>query len=132
MEYYLANRGLRYKKQPNIIKANANFSTPSYFQGWLSGFIESEGCFSSEASRINKNHSFSIGQNDDAYLIRAIRDFFGAENVVRNPYNKGMFHSVEIYKKERLLDIINHCTSYPLLGGKLESLKIFNQKLLER
>jgi hypothetical protein len=34
----------------------------SYFPIWLSGFIESEGCFS---IRKNGNHSFSIGQNDE-------------------------------------------------------------------
>ena len=50
--------------------------------------------------------------------------------MVRNSY--GIFHAVEIYKKEILLDIIDHCTRYPLLGGKLESLKKFNKKLLER
>ena len=88
------------------------------------------------------NHSFSIGHKDDAYLIQAIRDFFGCascaaqegtpskENVVRNPYGK--FHSVKIYKKQILLDIIDHCTRYPLLGGKLESLKKLAKKLLEK
>ena len=36
----------------------------------MSGFIEAEGCFS---IRKNNNHSFSIGQNDDIYLINAIK-----------------------------------------------------------
>lgn len=125
MEWYLANRDLKFNKQLNIIKSNVNFSAPSYFKGWLSGFIESEGCFS---LRINNNHSFSIGQNDDFYLINYIKQFFEASNMVRNPYGK--FYSVEIYKRQVVLDIINHCTNYPLLGGKLESLKKFNQKLL--
>jgi hypothetical protein len=44
------------------------------------------------------------------------------------PYAK--FYAVEIYKREVLLKIISHCTNYPLLGGKLESLKNFNQKFL--
>ncbi|KAG0632644.1 homing endonuclease, partial [Tuber brumale] len=91
----------------------------------LSGFIEAEGCFS---IRKANNHSFSIGQNDDIYLINAIKQYFEVTNKVRNPYDK--FYFLEIYKKEALLKIIAHCTNYPLLGEKLESLKKFNQKLI--
>ena len=125
IESYLLNRNLKYNEQPNIIKSNVNFSAPSYFKGWLSGFIEAEGCFS---IRNNNNHSFSIGQNNDFYLINAIKQFLGASNKIRNPYGK--FYFLEIYKKLILLNIINHCTNYPLLGEKLESLKKINQKLV--
>ena len=47
---------------------------------------------------------------------------------VRNPYDK--FYFLEIYKKKTLLKIIAHCTYYPLLGEKMESLQKFNQKLV--
>lgn len=33
------------------------------------------------------------------------------------------FYFLEIYKKEVLIKIINHCINYPLLGEKLKSLK---------
>ncbi len=103
---YLSNRNLKYDEQFTIIKSNLNFNIPSYFKGWLSGFIEAEGCFS---VRKSNNHSFSIGQNPSR--------------------SGGKFYFLEVYKKEALLKIITHCTNYPLLGEKLESLKKFSQKL---
>jgi hypothetical protein len=124
VETYLLNRNLKYDKQLTIIKSNINFKIPTYFKEWLSGFIEAEGCFS---IRKSNNHSFSIGQNDDIYLIDAIKQYFEVTNKVRNPYGK--FYFLEVYKKEVLLKIITHCTNYPLLGEKLESLKKFNKKL---
>lgn len=124
VESYLLNRNFKYDKQFTIIKSNINFKIPSYFKGWLSGFIESEGCFS---IRESNNHSFSIGQNNDIYLINAIKQYFEVNNKVRNPYDK--FYFLEVYKKEVLLKIITHCTNYPLLGEKLNSLKKFNKKL---
>jgi uncharacterized protein (DUF433 family) len=124
VETYLSNRNLKYDKQLTIINSNINFKIPSYFKGWLSGFIEAEGCFS---IRKSNNHSFSIGQNDDLYLIEAIKQYFEVTNKVRNSYGK--FYFLEIYKKKVLLKIITHCTNYPLLGEKLESLKKFSQKL---
>jgi hypothetical protein len=122
VENYLLNRRLKYDKQLTIIKSN--FKCPSYFKEWLSGFIEAEGCFS---IRTSNNHSFSIGQNDDLYLITAIAQYFKATNMIRT--TKGKFYSIEIYKKEVLLKIIAHCINHPLLGEKFESLNKFNQKL---
>jgi cytochrome c oxidase subunit 1 len=126
VETYLLNRNLKYEKQLTIINSNINFKIPSYFKGWLSGFIEAEGCFS---IRKSNNHSFSIGQNNDNYLIEAIKQYFEVTNKVRN--SNGKFYCIEIYKKEALLKIINHCTNYPLLGEKLESQKKFSQKLFK-
>lgn len=124
---YLINRSLKYNEQElNIKKSNLFFSqggTPSYFKGWLSGFIEAEGCFSIRKSDIL---SFSIGQNDDLYLLEAIKSYFEVTNKVRNPY--GAFYSLEIYKKTVLSKIIAHCTSYPLMGEKSVSLKKFKEK----
>ena len=125
VETYLLNRGLKYNQQLDTINSNINFKIPSYFKAWLSGFIEAEGCFS---IRKSNNHSFSIGQNDDTYLIEAIKQYFEVTNKVRNPYGK--FYSLEVYKKEALVKIITHCYNYPLLGEKLESLKKFKEKVL--
>ena len=121
---YLFNRNNKYDKQLAILENNINFNVPDYFKAWLSGFIEAEGCFS---IRKSNHHSFSIGQNDDVYLIKAIKEYFQTTSGVRNPYRN--FYFLEIYKKEILSSIITHCTNYPLLGEKLESLKTFNQKL---
>ena len=118
VEKYLFTRDTKFKEQSAII--NANFKLPTYFKAWLSGFIEAEGCFS---IRKTKAHSFSIGQNDDVYLIDAIKQYFEISNKVRNPY--GNFYFIEVYKKEVLAKIVAHCTNYPLLGEKLESLKKF-------
>ena len=118
VEKYLYTRDTKFKEQSAII--NANFNVPTYFKAWLSGFIEAEGCFS---IRKTKAHSFSIGQNDDVYLIDAIKQYFEISNKLRNPY--GNFYFIEVYKKEVLAKIVAHCTNYPLLGEKLESLKKF-------
>lgn len=127
VDLYLYTRNFKYKDQSSIFNSDLfgfnknSFKLPDYFNGWLSGFIEAEGCFS---IRNNKNHSFSIGQNDDYYLLIAIQQFFGSTNTVRN--SKQNFYSLEIYKKETLKNIINHLNNYPLLGEKAESLKKFN------
>lgn len=121
---YLLNRNFKYNEQLTIIKSNTNLFIPDYFKGWLSGFIEAEGCFS---IRKSNNPSFSIGQNDDFYLIEMIKHYFKVTNKVRNPY--GNFYSLEVYKKDVLSKIIIHCTNYPLLGEKLESLNKFSKKL---
>ncbi len=119
---YLNNRNLKYSNQLHIIKSfqakqEANLFIPHYFPSWLAGFIEAEGCFS---LRVKNNPYFSIGQNDDLYLLYAIKNLFKISNMVRNPYKN--FYLLEIYKKETLNRIISHCTSYPLLGEKSQSL----------
>lgn len=122
---YLINRKLKYNNQLNIIKQfSLNNVIPSYYPSWLSGFIEAEGCFS---VRVNENHSFSIGQNDDFYLLEGIKNFFNLSVMVRNPtrYATKNFFVIESYKKETLDRIISHCTNYPLLGAKSQSLDKF-------
>lgn len=119
---YLSNRNHKYDKQSTIIKSN--FIIPTYFEVWLSGFIEAKGCFS---IRKSNNPSFSIGQNDDIYLIEAIKEYFKITNKIRNSYDR--FYFLEVYKKQVLLKIINHCTKNPLLGEKSKSLKTLSEKL---
>ncbi len=122
VDWYLSHRNNRYDNQISIINSDmfglekGVLNIPNYFSGWLSGFIEAEGCFS---IRKSDNHSFSIGQNYDIYLINIIKEYLKTTNIVRNPYPN--FYSLEVYKKETLKFIINHIKNNPLLGEKAES-----------
>ena len=122
IDWYLSHRNKKYVDQISIINSDmfglekGVLNIPSYFCGWLSGFIEAEGCFS---IRKSNNHSFSIGQNDDIHLMNIIKEYLKATNLVRNPYRN--FYCLEIYKKETLKFIINHIKNNPLLGEKTES-----------
>ena len=103
VNWYLLNRNNKYNNQQSIINSDifgvkkGIITLPNYFKGWFSGLVEAEGCFS---NRKKNNHSFSIGQNDDIYLINIIKKYLGATNIVRNPHRN--FYSLEIYKKETL------------------------------
>lgn len=118
IETYLLERNNKYSKQELILKSI--FNIPDYFNEWLSGFVEAEGCFS---IRKNGYHSFSIGQNDDKYLIEAIKKVLNIDNLVRNSYGK--FYAVEVYKRDTLNGIIQNFNKYPLMGEKLESFNKF-------
>ena len=130
VDWYLSNRNKKYNNQISITKSDifglkkGVLIIPSYFYGWLSGFIEAEGCFS---IRKTNNHSFSIGQNYDIDLINIIKEYFKATNVVRN--HNGNFYILDIYKKETLKLIIDHINNNPLLGEKAESFYIWEKKL---
>jgi len=114
---YIENRSKKYKHKLNLVRSNTNLIAPSYFPSWLSGFIEAEGGFS---VRKNGSHSFSIGQNDDNYLLNMIKNYFNISVNIRNPYDN--FYVLETYKKLTLNAIIDHCYKYPLLGDKHQSL----------
>lgn len=126
VDNYFSNRKSKYENQLTIINSNIKFTIPSYFKVWLSGFIEAEGCFS---IRKSNNNFFSIGQNDDAYLLNAIKEYFEVNNKIRNPYAN--FYLLEIYKKEAFFKIIAHFNEYPLLGEKKESLNKFSVMLIK-
>lgn len=129
VDWYLLNRKNKYNDQLIIISyfmfkfENYIFIFNNYFKVWFSGLVEAEGCFS-----IRKNNSlyFSIGQNNDIYLINIIKKYLGTTNILRNSYRN--FYSLEIYNKETLKIIINHFDNYPLLGEKAESFYKWKQK----
>ena len=114
IEWYLLNRN---KKYLNTNIGNINMDN-TYFNEWLSGFIEAEGCFSIRTT--SNNHSFSIGQNDDKYILDKIINHFKITNQLKKKKDK--FWHIEVYKKSILINIINHCIKYPLLGEKILSL----------
>lgn len=130
IDWYLLNRNNKYNDQQSIINSNmfefekSIITLPNYFKDWFSGFVEAEGCFS---IRKSNNHSFSIGHNDDIYLINLIKEYLGTTNIVRNPSRN--FYCIEIYKKETLKTILNHFNNYPLLGEKAESFDKWKQKI---
>jgi hypothetical protein len=111
VKWYLNARNKKY--------LNTNVEIPnidnSYFYEWLSGFIEAKGCFST--------HSFSIGINDDKYILDKIKSHFNITNKIRKIKDRLWY--IEIYRKLTLLNIINHCIKYPLFGEKLLSFNKF-------
>lgn len=128
---YLIDRNKKFESQKELIKEMSIKSLQiekqvSYFDSWLSGFIEAEGCFCLRSS--TNNHSFTIGQKNDKYLIEMIKNYFNCSNKVRT-INKD-FYLLEVYKKESLIKIINHCNNSEnsLLGEKANSLALFITK----
>ena len=97
----------------------------SYFKEWLSGFIEAEGCFS---IRKNNYHSFSLVQKNEMELIEFIKTYFNIQSKVR--LIKENIWSIETYRKSTLLNIINHCNEYPLLGKKLIFFEKWKKEIL--
>jgi cytochrome c oxidase subunit 1 len=120
--YYSTNRNKKYNGQLDFIETNKNLPIPLYFSSWLSGFVETKGCFS---IRKNGNHLFSVGQNDDRYLLNMIKTYFNLTVSAKNPYHN--FFVIEIYKKLTLKEIIKHFHQYPLLGNKSQSLDKFSK-----
>ena len=119
VEWYLNERNNKYNNF-NIINQSYNIDY-YYFNEWLSGFIEAEGCFS--IRKTSNNHSFSIGQNNDKYILEMIKTNFSIKNNIRLINNKFWF--IEVYNKLILINIINHCLQFPLLGEKALSFSKF-------
>ena len=115
VETYLNTRDSKYINPDSTFNINID-----YFNEWLSGFIEAEGCF---CLRKSNNHSFSIGLKNDKYLLEAIANKFNITNKIRVIDQD--FYFLEVYKKSVLLNISNHILNFPLLGDKSESFSKF-------
>jgi len=124
VDRYLAERDHKYDNQSLIF--NAIFVVPFYFQAWLAGFVEAEGCFSFGPK---SSPSFSIGQNNDLYLLEAIKSEFKITNKIL--FRTKVFYILTAYRRETLLNIINYFDNYPLLGAKAVTLNEFKKKLGE-
>jgi cytochrome c oxidase subunit 1 len=111
VDWYLNARDKKYLNYNGEILNIDN----SYFNEWLSGFIEAVGSFSIRTT--SNNNSFSIGQNDDKIILDKIKNHFNITNQVRKINDRFWF--IEVYKKSTLINIINHCIEYPLLGEKI-------------
>ena len=123
IEEIWGERDKKYIKQAELInKYNNEFIIPDNFEAWLSGFIEAEGSFIiREDKRIStKIKTFSIGQNNDKYLILAIKNKLKSKNKIQIIKNKEFtYYKIEIYGEEKLKKYFeSHFTRNPLLGGK--------------
>jgi hypothetical protein len=129
LSIYMKTRDNKYSNQNTLIHSMTTkdlLSLP-YYKPWLSGFIEAEGCFSIRASN---NHSFSIGQKHDKYLLESIKSYFVASNIIREP--KTDFFLLEVYNKKVLVNVYAHCNNYPLLGQKFIDFVIQQQLILSK
>ena len=79
---------------------------------------------------IRKNNcpSFSIAQKNEEELMNDIKTYFNIQTKICN--SRGNRWLVERYKKSTLLNIINHCNEFPLLGEKLLSFDRFKKNNL--
>lgn len=122
---YLTNRNKKYDIQLLLIKQFNNKSLLSYFNLWLSGFVEVEGCFS---IRNNNNHSFSINQKYDKFLLEMIKVYFNISNKIKELTLNS--YLIEVYKHISLISIIKHFDNYLLLGNKKDQLNKFKINII--
>lgn len=164
VDWYLENRDKKYTLYQNVIDENLSKERNSYlsipnltkhtelqfFKGWLSGFIEAEGCFTLRSCS-SKCISFSISQKNEKPLLERINTFFGGQTKVRkviqkkNRYidshisnscmelhiicKKNDFYVLEIYRKTVIDRVLSHCTAYPLYGEKQKSINLLKKHL---
>jgi LAGLIDADG endonuclease len=118
-----------FKRAPPSKKKTNEFMIdhPVYFPAWLSGFIEAEGSFCLR----EKNHpSFSIGHKEDDDLLKTIRTYFHSVSTSRLIITKkNPFYLWEVYRREVLNNICEHCTNYPLIGEKRDIIAQFKEGL---
>ena len=128
----------------NSIPDGKKHTEEQSFKGWLSGFIEAEGCFTLRSGCSSKTPfcSFSISQKGDFFLLERINMFFGGQRRVRKVQKKQKhiyidqkkdqkdgLYILEIYRKTVLEKVLLHCTAYPLYGEKQKQI-IFLKKHL--
>ncbi len=123
-EEFIRLRDEKYKNQKTMLDwNNKNFVLTSYFPGWLSGFIESEGYFKIVKTTNNtiKSSQLIIGQNNEKYLLKAILTYFGKDSkkINFNSNKKGItYYKIHMTGKDFCSFLVSHFNSYPLLGDK--------------
>jgi hypothetical protein len=121
--WYLHNRDQKYRERLSF-KVSEDVEKLAYFSPWLSGFIEAEGCFS--VGKNKRQGSFSIGQKNDGFILKAIARFFDIRTGIRE--SSKSFYLLETFKEEVLLRVQKHFESNPLLGQKSISFVFFLDK----
>ena len=124
-------RDNKYESKFKLLKNLSNQTPPLYFPAWLSGFIEGEGNFSlvfNDKGQLRKS-AFTIGQNDELHVIEWIKIYFkGETKILKDKPKKGgnfCYYRLHLYNEKTKTNIFNHFNSYPLLGYKLISYKLF-------
>ena len=125
--YHLKIRNNKYDLQINTINFyNNSFVLPTYFNCWLSGFIEAEGCF---RFRNNKATSFYICQNNDFYILNAIKTYFNSNHKIgihTDLRSSNIHYRISISGKPCLNLLKNHLNNFPLIGNKQISFNIWS------
>lgn len=126
-DYHLKTRDKRYDLQEQIVNSkNKEFIIPTYFNAWLAGFVEAEGCF---RLRNNKASSFYISQNDDIYILNAIKNLFLSKHKIginKDSRYETTQYRISISGKPCISRIKEHFNKYPLLGNKRLSFNVWN------
>jgi hypothetical protein len=124
VNFYLQKRDLKYDKQPEMIALlNKNCIIPDYFPAWLSGFIEAEGSFSIYSFKDQtKPKGFTVGQNNELYIIEAIKSYFDSHHQIFKIVKNNMdYYRIDMYGRRVRQILYHHFLSYPLLGEKNRS-----------
>lgn len=129
-DFHLKTRDFRYRTQQDLVKHyNQSFEIPDYFGPWLSGFVEAEGSFRSTTGYV----SLYIGQNDDWYILNAIKIYFNSyhklslhKDLRKNAYQ--YHYRVSMSGKPTIKRVIQHFSINPLLGYKKISYYLFCNK----
>lgn len=133
-DYHLKTRSQKFITQKNKINYYEKFFVlPDYFDSWLSGFIEAEGCFryrkkpsvsqvaANSASLRSVKESFYISQNSDYYILNAIKQFFNENHKIgihKDDTHIAIHYRISFSGKPFIKKILDHLTKYPLLGEK--------------
>lgn len=122
MDEYFASRDDKYADADAIMNSKPFISVAGsvYFNTWVAGFVEAEGCFSARASG---TRSFSLSLKNEPFLIEEIKTLFNIPNPVRKM--KGSVYIFEIYKHDILIGVAKFFEDYPLIGEKRESYMSF-------
>nr|YP_492637.1 endonuclease ai4 [Dictyostelium citrinum]Q2LCQ5.1 RecName: Full=Probable intron-encoded endonuclease aI3; AltName: Full=Cox1/2 intron3 ORF [Dictyostelium citrinum]ABC60388.1 endonuclease ai4 [Dictyostelium citrinum] len=118
VNWYLKERDNKYKVR--VAHPDYKIKDITYFNEWLSGFVEAEGCF---CIRTSTYHSFSISQKYEKVLLSQIKEFFNITTQIKE--SKKNIFLLEVYKKVILQKLIHHFIEYPLLGEKNKSFERF-------
>lgn len=131
--YHCETRDHRYDQQRQIVEHfNQNFVRPKYFGPWLSGFIEAEGSF-----RSTHGLSVYVGQNDDWYILNAIKGYFQSHHKLnlhkdcRKNASK-LHYRLSMSGKPTIENIIKHFENNLLLGYKKVSYDLFCERYRSR
>ena len=135
-EEFLKLRGEMYKDQEKMGKWEEGriVSELSYFPGWLSGFIESEGHFKlvlKKNKKSIKSSQFTIGQNGERHIMRGILRYLKREEAkiseIKTQKEGVIYYRINVGGKEVRERLYRHFERYPLLGEKRDKFEAWRE-----